>query len=67
MVTEASAQPLRVRKARRDTGQMVVHAFGLLLVAIVLVWLGVNLVKAPDTFFRVLLIGISQGALLGTK
>jgi branched-chain amino acid transport system permease protein len=44
---------------------MVVQIFGLLLVAIVLVWLGVNLVKAPDTFFRVLLIGISQGALLG--
>ena len=40
MVTEASAQPLRVRKARRDTGQMVVQALGMLLVLIV----------APDGF-----------------
>jgi branched-chain amino acid transport system permease protein len=34
-----------------------------LLVAVVLAWLGVNLVKDPNTFFRVLLIGVSQGAL----
>jgi branched-chain amino acid transport system permease protein len=33
------------------------------LVGLVLAWLCVNLVKDPDTFFRVLLIGISQGAL----
>jgi branched-chain amino acid transport system permease protein len=32
-------------------------------VAIVLAWLGVNLAKDPNTFFRVLLIGVSQGAL----
>jgi branched-chain amino acid transport system permease protein len=34
-----------------------------LLVALVLAWLGVNLAKDPNTFFRVLLIGVSQGAL----
>jgi len=33
------------------------------LVLVVLAWLGVNLVKAPDNFGRVLLIGVSQGAL----
>jgi branched-chain amino acid transport system permease protein len=65
MVTEASAQPLRVRKAKRDTGHLIVQVFGLLLVLIVLLWLAVNLVKNPEAFFRVLLIGISQGALLG--
>jgi branched-chain amino acid transport system permease protein len=42
---------------------VVVPAIGLSLVALVIVWLVVNLVKDPDTFFRVLLIGISQGAL----
>ena len=40
------------------------QAVGILLVVLVLVWLGVNLVKTPDIFFRVFLIGISQGALL---
>ena len=34
-----------------------------MLVLVVLAWLAVNLVKAPDDFGRVLLIGISQGAL----
>jgi branched-chain amino acid transport system permease protein len=33
------------------------------LVGLVLAWLVVNLVQDPDTFFRVLLIGVSQGAL----
>jgi branched-chain amino acid transport system permease protein len=33
-----------------------------LLVGVVLAWLGVNLVKDANTFFRVFLIGISQGA-----
>jgi len=33
------------------------------LVLVILVWLGVNLVKAPDEFGRILLVGISQGAL----
>jgi branched-chain amino acid transport system permease protein len=50
-------------KARRDLGPLVVQGIGLLLVAIVLAWLGVNLAKDPNTFFRVLLIGVSQGAL----
>ena len=34
------------------------QGLGLFLVLLVLIWLGVNLVKEPDTFFRVLLIGI---------
>ena len=50
-------------KTRRDLGPVLVQAFGVGLVLIVLAWLGVNLVKDVDTFFRVLLIGISQGAL----
>ncbi len=50
-------------KTRRDLGPVFVQAFGVGLVLIVLAWLGVNLVKDVDTFFRVLLIGVSQGAL----
>jgi branched-chain amino acid transport system permease protein len=33
------------------------------LVGLIVVWLIVNLVQDPDRFFRVLLIGVSQGAL----
>jgi len=43
---------------------LVVNAVGILLVVLVGIWLVVNLVKTPDIFFRVFLIGISQGALL---
>ena len=60
MATEAYVQPI---KARRDLGAIASRALGLLLVVLVLVWLGVNLVKTPDDFGRVLLIGVSQGAL----
>jgi|tagenome__1003787_1003787.scaffolds.fasta_scaffold20967206_2 branched-chain amino acid transport system permease protein len=61
LVTETTAAPV---KASRDYGHLVVQGVGLLLVGLVLVWLVVNLFKTPDIFFRVLLIGISQGALL---
>jgi branched-chain amino acid transport system permease protein len=60
VATEAHVQPVR---ARRELGAIASQAFGLLLVALVLVWLGVNLVKTPDEFGRVLLVGISQGSL----
>ena len=39
------------------------RVLGILLVLVVLAWLVVNFVKAPDDFGRVLLVGISQGAL----
>ena len=38
-----------------------VGVFGIVLVAALLVWLGVNLVKAPADFVEVLLIGITTG------
>jgi branched-chain amino acid transport system permease protein len=60
LATEAHVQPI---KARRDVGADVTRAVGFLLVLVVLVWLGVNLVKTPDDFGRILLIGVSQGAL----
>jgi branched-chain amino acid transport system permease protein len=61
LVTETSAAPVRVR---RDYGHLIVQVVGILLVVLVFIWLGVNLVKTPEIFFRVFLIGISQGALL---
>src|SRR5207237_2515666 len=48
---------------RRNLGAIASRALGILLLVVVLAWLGVNLVKTPDDFGRVLLIGISQGAL----
>jgi branched-chain amino acid transport system permease protein len=60
MVTEAHREPVR---ARRDYRDLVLPATGLLLVVLVLVWLGINLVQDPARFFRIFLIGLSQGAL----
>src|SRR5947209_2299993 len=60
LATEAHARPV---KARRDLGPIASRALGALLVLVVLAWLGVNLVKTPNDFGRVLLIGVSQGAL----
>src|SRR5919201_243535 len=60
VVSEARAQPV---KARRQLGAIASRSLGILLVGIVLSWLVVNTVKAPDDFGRVMLVGISQGAL----
>src|SRR3982751_3989684 len=60
MVTEAHPEPIR---ARRDLSELVLPATGLLLVVVVVVWLGINLEQDPARFFRILLIGFSQGAL----
>jgi len=63
MVTEARTQP--VIAVRRGIGSTAVPVVGLLLVLAVLLWLGVNLVKTPDDFFQIFLIGLSNGALYG--
>jgi branched-chain amino acid transport system permease protein len=60
MVTEAHVEPVR---ARRDFSSLALSAVGLALVVLVVVWLGINLAQDPARFFRVSLIGISQGAL----
>jgi branched-chain amino acid transport system permease protein len=60
LATEAYVQPV---KARRDVGAIVKRVVGTLLVAVVVAWLIVNLIKAPSDFGRVFLIGISQGSL----
>jgi branched-chain amino acid transport system permease protein len=60
LVSETYVQPV---KPRRNLGALASRALGLLLVLLVLAWLVVNFVKAPDDFGRVFLIGLSQGAL----
>src|SRR6059036_2949797 len=60
MATEAHAE--RVVHRRRPS-ELIVPVLGVTLVVLVLVWLGINLVKAPDQWFRVFLIGITNGSL----
>ena len=60
MATEA--YPERVTHRRRPS-EYVVPVLGLALVGLILVWLVINAVQAPDQFFRVLLIGITNGSL----
>jgi branched-chain amino acid transport system permease protein len=60
MVTEAHVERVR---ARRDFSSLALSAVGLGLVVVVVVWLAINLEQDPARFFRVSLIGVSQGAL----
>ena len=60
MATEAYAE--RVTHRRRPA-EYITPVLGLMLVGVVLAWLAVNLVQAPEQFFRVFLIGLTNGAL----
>jgi branched-chain amino acid transport system permease protein len=42
-----------------------VPAIGGFLVVVVVVWLGVNLIKEPSEFYRLFLIGLTNGAIYG--
>jgi len=57
VAADASAPALPVRLRRPS----LISSIGLFLVALLLIWLGVNLVKTPGDFFQVLLIGITTG------
>jgi branched-chain amino acid transport system permease protein len=60
VATEARRQPLiGIRQFRPD----VMSIFGLALVAALLLWLGVNLVKEPYDFLEITLIGVTVGAI----
>jgi branched-chain amino acid transport system permease protein len=52
-----------VRTARRPASSLLVPALGLTLVLLVVAWLGVNLIKDWDAFFRIFLIGLTNGSL----
>ena len=60
MATDAYAE--RVVHRRRPS-EYITPVIGLVLVGLVVVWLVVNAIQAPDQFFRVFLIGITNGAL----
>ena len=61
MATDVQAQAVALR--RRIRASSVVPAIGLIIVGLVLAWLGVNLAKDWDLFFRIFLIGLTNGAL----
>jgi branched-chain amino acid transport system permease protein len=60
VVTEASRQPLESTSRFRLSLSAV---FGAILVALLLVWLGVNFYKTPSDFIQIFLIGFTLGAL----
>jgi branched-chain amino acid transport system permease protein len=63
MVTQA--RRVTLPQPSRSLAQLVMPALGVLLVAILIVWLGVNLVKTPEEFYRLFLIGLTNGAIYG--
>jgi branched-chain amino acid transport system permease protein len=60
MVTEARRQPGLVLGRRPQT--LILPSIGALFVVLLLIWLGINLVKAPANFFTVFFIGLTNGA-----
>jgi branched-chain amino acid transport system permease protein len=63
MVTQARRAPLT--QLSRPLPQLVMPALGVLLVAILVLWLAVNLAKTPEEFYRLFLIGLTNGAIYG--
>jgi branched-chain amino acid transport system permease protein len=61
MVTQARRAPLPT--ITRPLPQLVMPALGVLLVLLLILWLVVNLVKTPDEFYRLFLIGLTNGAI----
>ena len=63
MATEAHAEAVpRKPKRRRPTSQLLVTVAGLSLVAIVVAWLVVNLVKDWSTFLQLSFFGLTRGS-----
>jgi branched-chain amino acid transport system permease protein len=58
--TAVEAESIRPRRA---PSELVLTGVAIFLLGLVAIWLGVNLVKDWDLFFRVFLIGLSTGAL----
>jgi branched-chain amino acid transport system permease protein len=61
MVTQARRAPFP--QPSRPLSQLVMPAFGALLVVLLVLWLVVNLAKTPDEFYRLFLIGLTNGAI----
>jgi branched-chain amino acid transport system permease protein len=63
MVTQARRLPVPTLAGRLP--DYVMPAFAALLVAMLALWLGVNLIKTPADFYRLFLIGLTNGAIYG--
>ncbi len=63
MATPARTLPLPTLAG--SVPQLLVKGLAIFLVALVALWLGVNLVKTPDDFYRLFLIGLTNGAIYG--
>jgi branched-chain amino acid transport system permease protein len=63
MATEARRAPLP--QLGKPVSQLVMPALGGLLVFLLVVWLVVNFIKTPDEFYRLFLIGLTNGAIYG--
>jgi branched-chain amino acid transport system permease protein len=61
MVTQARRATLP--QLDRPVSQLMLPALGVVFVALLVLWLGVNLVKTPDEFYRLFLIGLTNGAI----
>jgi ABC-type branched-subunit amino acid transport system permease subunit len=60
-----SSQAGSQRTVSRGPSIGVTEVVGLALVALVILWLAINLGKAPGEFFQDFLIGLTQGAIYG--
>ena len=63
MVTQARRLPLPTLAGRLP--DYIAPAFGVLLVVLLILWLSVNLYKTPAEFYRLFLIGLTNGAIYG--
>ncbi|HET7856717.1 MAG TPA: hypothetical protein VFL41_09705, partial [Gaiellaceae bacterium] len=63
MATQARRLPFPTLAGRLP--DYIVPAIGVLLVVLLAVWLGVNLIKEPAEFYRLFLIGLTNGAIYG--
>src|SRR6478672_3388293 len=64
MSSQAHAETIETRRRPpRQLSQTVVNAVGLTLVALVVLWLGVNLVKDWSTFVQLTFSGLTRGSI----
>jgi branched-chain amino acid transport system permease protein len=63
MSTQAHAETIPRRRRRRPLRSLIVPAVGLSLVALVVAWLFVNLIKDPTTFLQLTFTGLTRGSL----
>ncbi|HEX5028390.1 MAG TPA: branched-chain amino acid ABC transporter permease, partial [Gaiellaceae bacterium] len=61
--TQAHAETVRTRRRQRPATETVTSAIGLFLVALVVLWLGINLVKDWSTFVELTFSGLARGSI----